>query len=139
MIYAMLTDFSLSGPVLFAARGARRRRGGADTGEVLLYLAIAAVVIGVICGTLYAVSRYRLRQRFNSHSSLFTGLCQRHELDRGAQSLLKQIAGHHNLKHPARVFIEPKLFDPNGLGGSLRSQGLQVAALRNQLFGGTSE
>lgn len=132
MIDAMLANLSLSTPVLFAARG---RRGGADTGEVLLYMAIAAVVIGVVCGVLYAVNRHRHTQRFNSHASLFNGLCERHELNRSARALLKQIAGHHKLKYPARVFIEPKLFDPNGLGGSLKSQGLQVAALRNQLFG----
>ncbi len=138
MIHAMLTDLSLREPVLFAARGVGRRRGGADTGEVLLYMAIAAMVIGAVCGVLYAFNRHRHRQRFNSHSSLFTGLCERHNLDRTARTLLKRIASHHNLKYPAQVFIEPKLLDPNGLGDSLRSQGLHVAALRNQLFGSSN-
>ena len=131
MIHAMLANLSLSTPVLLAARSRR----GADTGEVLLYLAIAAVAIGGVCGVLYAVNRHRHAQRFNSHPSLFNGLCDRHELDRPARALLKQIAGHHQLKYPAQVFIDPKLFDEKRLGGSLSGQGLQIAALRNQLFG----
>ena len=133
MIHATLANLSVSAPVLFAARAGRRR--GADTGEVLLYLAVAAVTIGVVCGVLYAVNRYRNKQRFNSHPSLFNGLCERHNLDRSGKALLKQIADYHKLKYPAQVFIEPKLLDPNALGGSLRNQGLQVAALRNQIFG----
>jgi len=133
MIHAMFTDLTVSLPVVFAARSR-----GADTGEVLLYLGIAVVVIGGVCGVLYAFNRHRQAQRFKSHSSLFTSLCQRHELDRAARTLLKQIASHHNVKYPAQVFIEPKLFEPNNLNASLRSQGLQIASLRNQLFGSTS-
>ena len=47
-------------------------------------------------------------------------------MDRAARALLKQIVSHHKLKYPAEVFIEPKLFDPKGLGSTLRSQGLEV-------------
>jgi len=137
MIHAMFTDLTFSAPVLLAIRGGGSRRG-ADTGEILTYLGIAVVIIGGVCGLLYAANRHRQRQRFNSHSTLFNSLCQRHELDRAARRLLKQIASHHNLQYPSQVFIDSKLFDPNNLDATLRSQGLQVATLRNQLFGAAS-
>ena len=119
--------------ILFGARGIGRRRG-ADTSETLAYMLVAAVVITVVCLALYGASKVRHKMRFNSHPSLFRDLCHAHSLDRGACQLLKQVAAHHKLPHPAQLFTEPQWLDPEGLKGPLRRHAVEAASLRNRLF-----
>lgn len=116
------------------SRAAGRHRGDVDLGEVIGYLMIAATVIASVCLIVYFVSRLRHRWRYNSHRSLFNGLCRVHGLNRNARKLLKRVARHHKLGQPGRLFLEPKWLDPAGLRGSMREQAGNVAALRNRLF-----
>ena len=119
---------------LFAARSSGRRRGAVSTSEMLLYLGIAVVVIVVVCLSVYCGSRWSHWRQFKSPAGLFLGLCKVHALDRRTQALLKQIARHHNLPQPARLFTEPKWLDPTALKGPMASRARQISELRSRLF-----
>jgi len=97
-------------------------------------LAVAAGGIAGVCLVVYCCNRLIQRRRYNSHSSLFSGLCQVHGLDHSARGLLKQLARKHGLRHPARLFTEPGWLDPARLQGSLHGRAAEVTALRNRLF-----
>ena len=128
----------VAGPILFGARNlgaASRYRSTVDSGQVILYLAIAAAVIAVVCLGVYFGTRVAHRRRHNSHGSLLHSLCRVHGLDRGTRRLLKQVARHHKLAHPARVFTEPQWLDPARLRGAMRRQASRVAAVHDRLFG----
>ena len=133
-----LTTIPIIGQILLGARNlgaaGRRRRGSVDTGEALIYLLIAAGVIALVCVVLYVSNRIVHHRRFNSHGSLFKGLCQIHGLNHGARALLKQVAGQHKLAYASQVFTDPQWLDPASLRGSLRRHAAEVNSLRNRLF-----
>lgn len=113
---------------------ASRRANRLDTGQAVVWLVVAVGIIAGVCLAIRLGSRLLHQRRFNSHASLFRGLCQAHDLDAGDRRLLKQVARHHRLAQPARLFTEPKWLDPAGLRGGLRGRAAQVAALRSRLF-----
>jgi len=117
-------------PVLFAIRPRRQ----ASSGDVLVYLGIAVVVIAVLCAGIYALNRMAHTRRFNSHSSLFSGLCQTHGLDRSDRVLLKSLVAFHNLDYPSRVFSEPQWLTPDRLPPALKSNEEQIRTLHKRLF-----
>ncbi len=128
----LFSDLALFGVSRLGA--ASRRRGSVDTGEMLTWLLIAAVVIGGVSLALYAASRAAHRRRGYSHAAVFSGLCKTHQLSLTARRLLKKVAQQHRLTEPARVFTEPKWLDPTGLRGALRSKAEAVASLRDRMF-----
>jgi hypothetical protein len=133
-VFALINTL-FSQPILLAARRfGRRRTNTVDTGELVIYLLISAGVITVVCLGLYAGSRLLHRRRYNSHGSLFSGLCRIHGLDRSVRRLLRQVARQNRLAHPALLFTEPRWLDPARLPGALRWQAAKVEALRSQLF-----
>jgi hypothetical protein len=93
--------------------------------------AIGAVVL--VFGLLHLVNRMTHRWH-NSHPGLFSSLCRLHQLDRNARRLLRQVAQHHRLAQPGRLFIEPQWLDPLRLGPSLRARSPEIIALRGRLF-----
>jgi hypothetical protein len=103
-------------------------------GEALVWLLAVGAVITLVCLIIRLISRLQHRSRYNSHSSLFRGLCRTHGLDYRARSLLKQVARHRELDYPARLFTEPKWLDPHSLHGRLRHRAAEVAFLRSHLF-----
>jgi len=115
---------------LFAA-SARSQTG---SGQAMVWLLAAAVAIGIIVGGLVLANKAVHRRRTNSHPGLFTGLCQHHKLDRARRNLLKAIGQAHRVRYPARVFLDPSLFDPKRLPPALRARKDEVLALRQQLF-----
>lgn len=122
---------------LLGVRGlgaAGRRNSGGDSGEIVTELAAAVVAIAVVCLAVYAGKRVLHRRRYNSHASLFAGLCRLHGLDRGARQLLKQVVAAHRLVQPARVFTEPQWLDPKSLPKSLRGQTHKVGEIHQRLF-----
>jgi hypothetical protein len=114
---------------------ASRRADQADAGEAWVYLAVAGGMIALVCLAVWLVSRWYSRRHHNSHRRLFQGLCRTHGLDRRARGLLKQVARHHQLRQPGRLFTEPKWLNPAELRGALRRRAAEVAALRSRLFG----
>lgn len=106
----------------------------ADSGEVMVWLLVAAVVIGAVVAALVLVNRAVHKRRTNSHAGLFAGLCQHHKLDRNRRNLLKALGQAHRVRYPARVFLDPTLFDPKRLPPGLRAKKDEILALRQQLF-----
>ncbi len=109
-------------------------RDQADSGKALIWLLVAAVIIGVIVGGLTLATRVAHRRRTNSHPGLFAGLCRHHNLDRNRRNLLKSLGQAHRVRYAARVFLDPSLFDPKRLPPALRARKDEILALRKQLF-----
>lgn len=105
-----------------------------DSGEVMVWLLAAAVIIGLVVAALVLTNRAAHRRRTNSHAGLFSGLCQHHNLDRNRRNLLKAIGQAHRVRYAARVFLDPTLFDPKRLPPALRGRTEEILALRQQLF-----
>jgi hypothetical protein len=105
-----------------------------DSEDMLVWLIVAAVLIGGIVGGLVLATRAAHRRRTNSHAGLFASLCQHHKLDRNRRNLLKAIGQAHRVRYAARVFLDPALFDPKCLPPALRAKKAEILALRQQLF-----
>jgi hypothetical protein len=123
---------SLPGHLLAAGRPASG--GRADTGQMLVWLLAAGLVIGLVSAAMVIANRVAHHRRYKSPSALFHGLCRLHGLDAASRRLLKQVVRFHRLPHPARLFIEPKWLDPANLGASFQSQAGQLQELRGRLF-----
>jgi hypothetical protein len=79
------------------------------------------------------VDPQRSRRRSNPRA-LFRKLCTAHGLGIGDRRLLWQLARHHRLDHPARLFLEPERFEPSELSPRLKKDAATIRALRTQLF-----
>ncbi|MFH1923287.1 MAG: hypothetical protein ABIP48_25780 [Planctomycetota bacterium] len=123
---------ALSSVVLLAERSAQAQR--ADTGQMLAWLLVAAVVIGVVCVVVVIVNRMFRRWRLNSHPSLFCGLSKVHGLDSATRRLLKRVVRFHRLAQPGRVFVEPQWLDPTNLDASFQGQAAELAEIRKEVF-----
>jgi hypothetical protein len=106
----------------------------ADTGQMLVWLLVAGAAIGVVSVVLVVANRIGRRWRYNSHPALFCGLCKVHGLDSSARRLLKRAMRFHRLRHPGRLFIEPKWLDPANLSPAFQPQAAELERLRNRLF-----
>jgi len=133
--YALFTH-PVVAEILLAARTHdwTGRRARVSTGEIFLYLLLAAGAIVAVCLAIHFASRVLHHRRQYSHAGLFGGLCKLHGLDRRAKTLLKGLAAAHRLSYPARLFTEPRWLDPTQLPGPMRGRANEVAALRNRLF-----
>ena len=120
-------------PVVFAAERSIRANK-ADTGQMLVWLLVAAAVIGVVCVVLAVANHLARRWRYNSHPALFYKLCKIHGLDPGKRRLLKRGERFHRLAQPGRVFVEPQWLDPTNLGASFREQAAELVAIRKGVF-----
>ena len=119
--------------VLFAAeQSAPTQR--ADTRQMLVWLLIAGLVMGVVTISLVVANRIARHQRYNSHPALFRRLCKLHGLDSASRRLLKRVISYHRLRQSGRLFVEPKWLDPANLGASFRAQAAELEKLRNGLF-----
>jgi hypothetical protein len=118
----------------FPSLVAASARAKTDSGAALVWLLVAAVVIGVVVAGLVLANRAAQRRRTNSHPGLFAGLCLHHKLDRNRRNLLKALGQAHRVRYAARVFLDPTLFDPKRLPPALRSRKEEILALRQQLF-----
>ena len=117
-----IASILVSNPILLAAGRRISRRSSADSGDVLMYLGIAVVVVGGLCAAIYFANRAAQARRFNSHSSLFAGLCKTHDIDKAGRALLKSMAAFHQLEHPARLFCEPQWLAVDHLPNAMKSQ-----------------
>ena len=130
-----LIDLSANAPGTIPAPGLLASASAqADPGQIIIAVLSAAGVIAAIAGGLAFASHSRNRHRTNSHSGLFGGLCQHHNLDRGSRNLLMALGQAHRVRYAARVFLDPSLFEPKRLPPSLRWREDAVLALREQLF-----
>ncbi len=124
----------LAGEGHFVHMGERFRQGsGIDFHQVVLLLALLAVVVGVI----WLLSRHIQRKEaagYNQPRALFRELCRAHELDWSDRRLLLQVAHLQRITNPTWLFVQPELWNVDRLEGGLESQRARVAALRDKLF-----
>lgn len=113
---------------------AARKSQGSESGMLIVFLVILAVLIGGAIGIAAYVNKVNYRRRYDSHPSLFSSLCKLHELSRGERSLLKSIGTIRKLKEPAIMFIEPRWLDPYRLPNNLKSEASNVKRLKEKLF-----
>ena len=120
-------------PMLLAqSRGAHGQQ--VDVGSMLLWLGIAAVVIGGISLGAFLAHRAAVQRRKSSHPGLFDALCKVHNLDRSQKSLLQQVVRARNMAYPGQMFTEPKWMNPKSLPASLQGKAAELANLHQVLF-----
>ena len=107
--------------------------------DLFIGLAILLAVITLA----WILSRFARRQdihvRSNSPRALFRELCAAHNLERQDRGLLKRLAKHHQLAHPAMLFLEAARFEPAAIPAGMASQTARVEKLRERLFVDTPE
>lgn len=108
--------------------------GGVDVPSQILTLVAILVVVSAILGGVALWRTWKQRQPVDCPRHLFTELCARHELDWPSRRLLKQLSRAYELDHPARLFVEPQLFDAARLPEPLRPFQPQLAAIKSRLF-----
>ena len=111
----------------------------ANTQQMLTFLLGAVTAISAVCAAMMGISHLLRKRRAYSHTGLFAGLCNHHGLDRANRQLLKRIARHLRLKHPARLFLEPQLFDPAKLASIAGGNPKRIVALQMRLFAKTPQ
>ena len=115
----------------FQGRETRLNSGYLTTGLVILLGMVLAVWLLSL-----VLDRYGGRRPVDSSLALFLALCRAHGLRWPEWWLLWQVARDHQLKDPARLFLEPERLDPANLGPVLRLRSEQLEAIRGRLFAG---
>jgi len=110
-----------------------RRAEAADGQTVLLWMAVATVVITAVSLLCWLANRAVQRRRRYSHAGLFGQLCRLHNLDRGSRRLLKHLAGRFKLSEPARLLVDPRWVD-SAAASVLHIRRAELTALRRRLF-----
>jgi hypothetical protein len=110
-------------------------RPGFDSTHWWLLLGCAVLFAG------FAVAIYRSSRRgesefdVDSDAKLFRDLCRAHHLSSANRRLLRRLASARGVEEPARLFIEPKHFEPAHLPETLQSAADKIRRLRDRLFG----
>ncbi len=97
--------------------------------------AVAAIVAVVLAAG--ACLAWWLIIRQSAHhgpAALFADLCQAHQLASADRRLLRRLALARSLPDPARLFVEPQLFEGPTVAQAFGAQADRVAALRRLLF-----
>jgi len=95
------------------------------------------VIVGVVvaAGILYWLFTGTERVHRHYHpKALFRSLCRAHGIRFRDRLLLAQLARHHGLEHPARLFLEAERFAPTTLSPRLHRNLDALSALRAILF-----
>jgi len=119
--------------MLLAARSIGRSRG-VGGGQVLMYLLMVAVAIGVVCAAIYFGNRAAHKWKHDSQAGLFSGLCRAHGLTGASRGLLKQVAGQSGVRYPSQVIVEPRWIKQAAQGGPLKSRARELEELHEELF-----
>ncbi len=99
--------------------------------RALIVLTIASAVFAI----LFHLSQRLSGRRSNSPLGLFVALCREHRLSWRESWLLWRVAAAHQLRDPARLFLEMQWYDSAQLPHRLRSYSSQLAGLRDRLIG----
>jgi len=118
-------------------RGLEERFGGRqarlDSGDVingLMLLAVAAAGVAILA----YVARKDSAGAFNRPWALFRELCKAHKLTLSQRRLLAKLARYHELKDPARLFLERDLLASRELPPQLAARSEEVAVVKEKLF-----
>ena len=110
-----------------------------DSGQILIGLAILTIVILVLWIGSRAMERRARRGHFDSSLGLFLSLAKAHKLGWSERWLLWQLARCHQMKEPARLFLEPERFDSSNLTGSLLAKQNQLKLISRRIFAERTE
>ncbi len=111
-------------------QNAPARPEGNQFWTVLVLLAALVALVGMVSQWLLAILRKKNRPR-----SLFLALCRSHKLSWRQCWVLWQLAQMRTAQMPARVFLDPDLFDLDQLPSHWSKKALLLANLRSRLFG----
>ena len=114
--------------------GFQGEKSGLSFNDVMLLVSVIALVCMSFWMLARVMAKQDRKQGFNNPKELFKSLCQAHGLSRGEQSLLKQLARQKQLELPARVFLEPGMFQPDNLPTDLKAQAARYQSLGKRLF-----
>jgi len=131
-----------SGAEEMAVRMGGHSHGGRnqfDPGTVLTLVLVTAVIVLVLWLVSYYSAARRRPAAYHSPGKLFLALCRAHRLRWRDAWLLWRLARCHELEDPARLFLEPERFDPQGLNRSLARHVARLRMLRRRLFAGLPE
>jgi hypothetical protein len=99
-------------------------------------LILLSIVVFVWILSRFLSRQERVRRHYNPHA-LFQALCTAHHLEPAQRRLLKRLARYHEIPQPARLFLEPELFDPGSLGAGFHGKTDELLELRERLFAET--
>ncbi len=98
-------------------------------------LVVASIVaIGLAFSLVVRYLTWREGRRYRHPQKLFWELCRAHGLDRASRKRLQRLANAHQLRDPARVFLEPERFNATLLGTSFNDDRAALEALRDLIF-----
>ncbi len=127
--------FHLARPIPLIIAQVRGMRGAhVDVSSMLLWLGIAAVVVGGVVAGAILMHRAAVKRQKNSHPGLFDALCKVHNFQRSQRSLLLQVVRVRNMPFPAQIFTEPKWTSPKSLPAALKNNAAELAKLHKALF-----
>ncbi len=134
---------NLYGGVMLLAQSALNRMGSRIRGDhaklgasdVLVVLAIVAIVVAGIWVLTRLIARQDRDRRYHNPRALFRELCRTHQLNTKERRFLRQVATYQRLKQPALLFVQPDRLQPSELGRHQRAQKALLKTLRKQLFG----
>jgi len=119
--------------------GSRGDRTHFDPGMLLTLALGAAAVVLALWLTSYFSGGRRRPTAYHSPGRLFLALCRAHRLPWRDAWLLWRMARWNELEDPARLFLEPERFDPQGLSRPLTRHAPRLQSLRARLFAGLPE
>jgi len=125
---------------LFAERSGVDRSAGraqSESGQLIAIMVGMAVVV-LIVWLLSSLSDRRRRHVvvYRSPWRLFLAVAKSHRLSWRDTWLLWRLAHWHDLKDPARLFLEPERFEREGLSRRLVRRASRLESLRARLFAG---
>ncbi len=127
--------------LLFAERArlsdmGRKFRESASGGNYFELAILVLVLIGVGVGIWLLVRRVQTSERGSYHDSrsLFTELCDVHELSREQRQLLGRLAESQATPQPAHIFLDPDRFDVAASELASDEERVHVERLRALLF-----
>ncbi|MCS7304575.1 MAG: hypothetical protein NZ602_05640 [Thermoguttaceae bacterium] len=100
------------------------------------FLSVVVLVVAVVALVAW-LSRWLLPQTTTKNRPwrLFFALCRRHRLSWRQRWLLWQLARTRSPQMPARVFLDPELFELNPPPNPLTRKAILLEELRTRLFG----
>jgi len=109
-----------------------------NVGQLVVLLAVIAALIAIPWALSVAVKAAERRAN-RSPGRLFRELCRVHGLKASSRRLLMRIAQSHSIEHPAAVFLMSECFAAEKLPSTLAAQNVEIAAMREKLFGVDSD
>ncbi len=125
-------------PLVYMNRGFQNKGTRLDLEQLVVIFAVLLAVVLVIWLVSKIGERIQRREPYQSTVWLFVELCRAHRLRFQEGWLLWQVARNRHLQPAARLFVEPRSLDVEGLNPRLQQRAAELAALRDRLFGESS-